>query len=104
MHRKKFTQWSRTVETMRMLAGRDKGQEMHGVDAISCQDTAWKLKKQAVLAILDQLCNLLKEEDKNSFFCQYWALKTYGTICMSFKDMNEAYLVFRRLKHECQDK
>lgn len=68
------------------------------------QDDAWKQKKLAVFAILDQLCSHIKEEDKNGFYSLYWALKTYGMICMDFKDLAEALQVFRRLKHECQEK
>ena len=96
----KFFQWGRIVDTMRLWAERD-NTEIIGVSHLQSQDDAWKQKKGAMLAILDALASLLKEEDKNGFHCLYWALKTYGMICMDFKDLEEAKQVFRRLKHEC---
>ena len=99
----KFFQWGRIVDTMRLWAERD-NTEIIGVSHLQSQDDAWKQKKGAMLAILDALASLLKEEDKNGFHCLYWALKTYGMVCMDFKDLEEAKQVFRRLKHECQEK
>ena len=88
---------------MRLWAERD-NTEIVGVENITEMEAAWKLKKPAVFAIMDNLCNLIKDEGKDSFFCLYWAMKTYGMICMNFKDLEEARNVFRTLKHECQEK
>ena len=96
----KFFHWSRIVDTMRLWAERP-NTEIVGVYQVNNQDDAWKLKKLAMFGVLDSLCNLIKEEDKNGFYCHYWALKTYGMICMDFKDLDEAKNVFRRLKREC---
>ena len=99
----KFFQWGRIVDTMRLWAERD-NTEIVGVYHIQNQDDAWKQKKLAMFAIMDALCNLIKEEDKSGFNCLYWSLKTYGMLCMDFKDLEEAKTVFRRLKHECEEK
>ena len=82
----KFHQWGRIVDTMRLWAERD-NTEIVGVADISETDQIWRLKKEPMLAILDALCTLIKEEDKQGFYCLYWALKSYGTICMDFKDL-----------------
>ena len=55
-----------------------------------------------MLAILNSLCILIKEEQPDSFFCLYWAMKAYGQICMDFKDLEAAHKVFSRLKKECE--
>jgi len=68
---------------------------------VTNQDEACKIKRMAVFAILDSLCDLIKEKDKKAFYCLYWALKTYGHIAMDFKDLKVAQKVFRRLKNEC---
>ena len=74
------------VETMRLYSERE-NTDIVGLNLIQNQDDSWRLKKFAILAVLDSLCNLIKEEDKHSFYCLYWALKTYGMICMDFKDL-----------------
>ena len=74
---------------------------IQGSNHITCLDSAWKLKKFGICAILDQICNLIKEEDKNEFYALYWALKTYGNVAMDFKDLSGALEIFRQLKHEC---
>ena len=99
----KFHQWGRIVDTMRLWAERD-NTEIVGVADINENDQIWRLKKEPILAILEALCTLIQEEDKNGFYCLYWALKTYGTVCMDFKDFDQAHSVFRRLKHQCQEK
>lgn len=53
---------------------------------------------------MESLCELIKEAHKQEFNCLYWALKCWGSVCMDFKDLDEAIKVFTRLKHECQDK
>ena len=97
----KFFQWSKLVETMRVWSNNEKC-EFVGVTNITHQETSWKKKAQAMLAILNSLCILIKEEQPDSFFCLYWAMKAYGQICMDFKDLEAAHKVFSRLKKECE--
>lgn len=99
----KFSQWGRIVKVMRTLCSSD-NTEYVGVHKIRSEDSAWKLKKFGILAVMNSLCELIKEKQKDQFYCIYWALKTYGMVCMDFKDLHEARNVFRRLKHECQEK
>lgn len=103
MSQEYFFEWDRIVDLMQIYAERA-NTVVEGADQVTNLDEAWKFKKLAMLAILESLCNLLKEEDKGEFFTLYWALKSYGMICMDFKDLQEALRVFRRLKGECHTK
>ena len=49
------------------------------------------------------MCDLIKEEKHNEFHCLYWVMKSYGNICLAFKDLNAAKQVFLKMKHECED-
>ena len=45
---------------MRLLSERE-NTDVVGATMIATEDSAWKIKKLAVIAILDSLCNLIKE-------------------------------------------
>ena len=102
LQREKDHIWDRIVDNMRLLAERDNHQ-VEGADYLTDQDIIWKTKKHGICAILRSLCDLVKEE-KQSFYCIYWCLKTYGCICLEFKDLNEGHEAFRRVKNECEEK
>ena len=104
MGHEKFHAWDRLVKIMSAYATSHESAEFVGVNKITSQDSAWRLKKHAIFAIMQALCDHIKQEQKDEFFCNYWVLKTYGMVCMDFKDLNQAMNVFRRLKHECHEK
>ena len=55
----KFLEWSRITDTMRLFAGRGV-ESVDGAYLVNNECDALKIKKLAIVAILESLCDLIK--------------------------------------------
>ena len=101
MTNEKYHAWGRLVKIMGIYAADREDVDFVGVHKVTNLDSAWRFKKLAIFAIMQALCDHIKDVQKDEFYCNYWALKTFGMICMDFKDLWQARKVFRQLKYEC---
>jgi hypothetical protein len=72
--------------------------------AVTDLDEMWVMKKYALYAVFTEIFEAIYHERlKEDFDLLYWAKITHGHIAMSFRDLDEALRVFRRVKGICED-
>ena len=91
------------LETLKQL----EPSESHNTEIskeVTNEQEVWFYKKNVLYAILSSINDVIKGEDNENFYAQYWTLKTHGNIALSFKDIEEAEKVFVDAKHLCEMK